>query len=94
MLREQARYDGTRIVLALALYEKRHRKWPKDLGELADEGLLAPLPRDGFSGEAYPYSAKERAVWSVGPEGDVSPGASDADSLEAEEFIWRLPSRT
>jgi hypothetical protein len=57
--------DGTRLVVALRLFEKRTGKLPATLAELVPAYLPA-VPRDPYDGRPFRYSPEKRVVYAVG----------------------------
>jgi hypothetical protein len=91
-LTHQANYDGTRLFLAIRRFEVERGALPENLPALtepADKPMLKELPSDPFSGRPFGYSREDQALWSVGPEGDVSP-AADSENFDAETHLWRF----
>lgn len=56
---------GTRVVLALRLYERVNGRLPETLDELVPKFIEA-IPTDGFDGKPLRYSKERRLVWSIG----------------------------
>ena len=67
MIAQVAKYRGTRIVLALELYRRKHKAYPEDLSALVPE-FIESLPADPFSNEAFKYlrEGDEYRLYSVG----------------------------
>jgi len=88
-LKEKAGYDGTRLFLAVRIYTLQQGELPPDLDTLVAAEILDGVPIDPFAPQPFQYSRDERAIWSVGPNADVSPIAP-SDDLDGERFLWRL----
>jgi hypothetical protein len=91
---EQARYDGWRLIVALGTFEREHGRLPETLESLREAKLLDVLPLDPYSDSPLAYSAADRAVWSIGPDGTNSsqPVADDDDANDLHSLlVWRLP---
>jgi hypothetical protein len=92
LLSNQARYDGTRLFLALRVFELEHDALPEKLEQLVAAKILDALPLDPFSDRLFQYSRNLRALWSVGWNGQVSPGdlPPDYDAIDVENHMWQL----
>ncbi len=88
-LTQQAKYQGTRLVLALRQYELAEGELPRALEALVERKILSELPVDPFSERAFGYSRRARTVWSVGPGGKVNAEAAP-DEFDVEGFRWPL----
>jgi hypothetical protein len=89
-LSNQARYDGTRLFLAICIFSREQGNFPANLEELVKVNILEKLPLDPFSSERFQYSRDQRAIWSVGWDGRVSPSAAADDDHDIENHLWRL----
>jgi hypothetical protein len=87
------RSDMTRVVLALRLYLENSGRLPPKLEDLIEANLLKSVPIDPFSGEAIRYSRKRAIIWSygVGEKDDGGDGDPDADSVDNDDLVWRIP---
>jgi len=90
----QARINGSRIVLALAIYHNQHKTYPVDLNEVS--GLLGgKLPIDPFSGKAYLYKRQGSGciLYSIGPDlkddGGKEPPTGKSVSLGGD-IVWLM----
>ncbi|REK17303.1 MAG: hypothetical protein DWQ37_06780 [Planctomycetota bacterium] len=89
-LAAEAQHAGTRLLLATRAYKLERGELPPTLESLVEATILEALPMDPFTDKPFRYSREERAIWSVGPDGDVSPDASPDDVVYADSLIWRL----
>lgn len=89
-LANQARYDGLRLFLALALFHREQERFPERLDELVTANLLPGLPNDPFTGRAFQYSADRLALWSLGPDGQITPETSEEDDYMIASYLWKL----
>jgi hypothetical protein len=57
---------GTRLALALRLYEQEHGELPERLDALAPAWIEA-VPADPYGGQPFRYNRTRRLVYSIGP---------------------------
>jgi nitroreductase len=70
----RCRRGGTRLILALALYESEHGKSAQRLADLPGDYFPAGLPLDPYSGESFRYRVTTGAETLIGePRGPGSP---------------------
>ena len=90
-LSKQARYDGTRLFLAVRVYKLEHSELPVNLEQLVTERILDSLPLDPFSNRQFQYAREQKAIWSVGWGGKVAPGkAPDDIDGDDECHLWQF----
>jgi hypothetical protein len=89
-LNNQVQCQGTRSFLAACLFVRGQGRLPKSLDELVDVKLLRTVPDDPYIGRPFQYSRRQQALWSVGPDGQVSPEKADSDETDAGQYVWRL----
>jgi len=77
------------LVLAISIFASEQKKLPNDLEELIETKILGQLPLDPFSAEQFLYSREQKAIWSVGWDGHVSPSATPEDT-DVDIHLWRL----
>lgn len=91
-LGNQARYDGTRLSLAIQIFKRKTGKLPVELSQLRTTKTIGEIPVDPFSGESFNYSRAEKELWSVGPDGS-SPSNDTAEHDDGlDDWRWRLDS--
>ena len=90
----QARINGSRIALALAIYHNQHKTYPVDLNEVS-RPLGGQVPIDPFSGKAFVYKKQISGclLYSIGPDlkdnGGKEPPPGWAVSLGGD-IVWRM----
>lgn len=89
-LSNQARYDGTRLFLAVCIFVREQGKFPASLDDLIEARILESVPLDPFSSERFHYSRDQHAIWSVGWDGQVSPKVAADGEYDLENHLWRL----
>ncbi|HEX4146331.1 MAG TPA: hypothetical protein VHY91_22715 [Pirellulales bacterium] len=82
-------YDVLRLKLSIRIYWLEQNKLPDDLVGLVDARILSELPLDPFSTEPFHYCSAQRAIWSIGPNGDSSPTKPRGKPLEFP-YVWKL----
>jgi hypothetical protein len=63
---------GTRLRAAVELYQRRHGRFPEDLGSLVSDNILEEIPLDPYSEKPFGYS--DNIVYSVGPDREDGKG--------------------
>ena len=58
---------------AVELYQRRHGRFPEELGSLVSDGILSEVPIDPYSGKPFKYS--NNIIYSVGPDREDGKGA-------------------
>jgi hypothetical protein len=89
-LDNETQVEGTRLFLASCTYTRQQERLPDKLEDLIDTKIVVKLPLDPYSLKAFQYSRDQRALWSVGPEGNVSLGAPKDEDDDRDRYLWRL----
>ena len=89
------RADAARLLIALALHERKQSHLPERLDELVTAGLLSSVPVDPYDGEPFRYSAQRRVIWCVGEDGEnngelLEDEGDDVASVAAVQYTWRV----
>ena len=90
----QARINGSRIALALAIYHNQHKTYPVDLNKVS-RLLGGKIPIDPFSGKAFVYKKQNPGclLYSIGPDlkdnGGKEPPPGWGVALGGD-IVWRL----
>lgn len=76
--------DGVFLGLALELYHRQHKEWPKSLAELSPQ-FLPRVPVDPITGKALHFKIVDDrpVVYSVGADGDDDNGRPVAGEIES-----------
>jgi hypothetical protein len=94
--RDQQIQRNLHVAFALAIYQRDHGRYPKNLDELAPK-YLAELPSDVFNGKALKYQVSKKGylVYSVGPNGIDEGGRWYDDTPPGDDprVIMPLPKR-
>jgi hypothetical protein len=98
--KNRAQFDCARTALAVERYRLKHERWPKALGDLVTEGLLAEVPNDPFDGKPLRYRATVQGivVYSIGPNHDATGDGVDRDlerDFDQQLYfrLWNLERR-
>jgi hypothetical protein len=89
-LTNQAHHDGLRLFLALALFHRERGRFPESLDGLVTAKLLPVLPTDPFTGKPFLYSAERLALWSLGPDGKITPETTEEEDHMITSYLWKL----
>jgi hypothetical protein len=99
--RAAARFDMTRVALALAAYRANHGAFPEKLADLAPKYIPA-VPKDVFSDADLHYSRQPGGylLYSVGPNGkdddghnrdELPPGDGNPERQDWDDIVIRTP---
>jgi len=78
---------GTRLALALRLYEEQHGALPEGLGALVP-GWLEAVPVDPYDGQLFRYDHARRLVYSVGAN-----RRDDGGPRTGDDVLFPVPAR-
>lgn len=82
--RHRAAWQATRAWVGLRVHELRKGKPATSLDQLVSSRILASVPADPFGDGPLRYEAKNRRVWSVGPDGKDHGG----DAKEKRDLVY------
>jgi hypothetical protein len=84
--------DNLSVAIALARYQRAHKRYPKNLEALAPK-YLAQIPQDIFSGKALIYHPTNNGylLYSVGINGKDEGGRGYDDKPPGDDLSVRMP---
>lgn len=81
-----------RMIVALKIYEKKHKALPASLGVLVAENLLTEEPKDLVDGKPLRYSRELRRLWSIGADEKDDGGKGEVGRwFRGDDWILSIP---